>query len=373
MMYLAGDPVDALAVQALQASEYHTSQALVTFGVDAMPAPRIALVLQLAQRMQQQGNDDQAMQLLRNGRAIAILDSALAPLERADALLLCATSFLALGQEDEAIDAAQQVKTIAEQTPELLPAVRSRLLQDLLPLTNKLPDETLRQQVRELARSPYLAPSGIVVQEPLPFAEGSFEYDQQLTALIHNRQQLARQLAERILQAPLADREPLVQTLAQALRAEDEARALYFNQISSSQNLTFSLQFWSVNEQRQWLILKLAVAKRAFGLSLVPEWEAAQDSFVEELTLVTDTLQTVLLGLAQSQPEPLAQLTQRIAVLRWLALQSEIGLYPQRAVEIDERLRVAQNELAQIGTMAALAVSFHLDATPPGYRINSQR
>ncbi len=373
IMYLAGDPVDALAMQALQAGEYSTSQALITFGVDATPTPRLALVLQLAQRMQQQGSDEQAIQLLRNGRAIAILDSALTPLERADALLLCAKNFLALGQEDEAIDAAQQVKTIAEQTPDLLPAVRSHLLQDLLPLTNKLSDKTLRQQVQELARSPYLAPGGLVIQEPLPFAEGSFEFDQQLTTLIRERQQVARQLAERMLQAPLADREPLVQALAQVLQAEDEARTLYFNQISSSQNLTFSLQFWSVNEQRQWLILKLAVAKRAFGLSLIPAWETAQDSLANELTLVTDTLQTVLLGLAQSKPEPLAQLTQRIAILRWLALQSEIGLYPQRTTEIDERLRVAQNELAQIGTTAALAVSFHLDATPPGYRINSQR
>jgi len=373
MMYLAGDPVEALAMQALQAGEYSTSQALVTFGVDAMPVPKIGLVLQLAQRMQQQGNDSQAIQLWRSGRAIAILDTALSPLERADALLLCAKNFLALAQEDEAIDAARQVKIIAEQTPDLLPATRSRLLQDLLPLTNQLSDETLRLQVRELARSPYLSPGGIVIQERLPFAEGSFEFDQPLTDVIHQRQQIARQLVERMLQAPLADTEPLLQALAQALRTEDEQRTLYFTQISSSQNLTFSLQFWSVNEQRQWLILKLAIAKRAFGLSLLPEWEAAEEALAAELTQITDTQQAVLLGLAQSQPEPLAQLTQRIAILRWLALQTEIGLYPQRAMEIDERLRVAQAELAQIGTTAALVVSFQSDASPPGYRIISQR
>jgi hypothetical protein len=84
-------------------------------------------------------------------------------------------------------------------------------------------------------------------------------------------------------------------------------------------------------------------------------------------------LQTVLLKLAQAQPEPLDQFTQRIAILRWLALQTEIGLYPQRAEEIGERLRVAQDELAQMGTTAALAVSYHADAIPPGYRIDSQR
>ncbi len=373
IMYLAGDPADALATQALLAGEYATSHALITFGVDAMPAPRLGLILQLAQRMQQQGSSAPAIQLLRTGRAVAILDTALTPLERADALLLCATSFLALAQEDEAIDTAQQMKRIAEQTPDLLPAIRSRLLQDLLPLTNQLPDETLRQQVRELVRSPYLTPSGLLIQEPLPFAEGSFEFDQPLTDLINSRQQRARQLAERMLLAPVADKQPLIESLAQALRAEDQQRALYFNQISSSENLTFSIQFWSVNEQRRWLILKLAIAQRAFGLTLVPEWEGGQVALAEELTAITDTLQTILLELAQAQPEPLAQFTQRIAILRWLALQTEIGLYPQRAAEISERLRVAQDELAQMGTSAALAVSYHADAIPPGYRIDSQR
>jgi hypothetical protein len=175
------------------------------------------------------------------------------------------------------------------------------------------------------------------------------------------------------LLAPVADKQPLIESLAQALRAEDQQRDLYFNQISSSENLTFPIQFWLVNEQRSWLILKLAIAQRAFGLTLVPEWEAEQAALAEELTLITDTLQTVLLKLAQAQPEPLDQFTQRIAILRWLALQTEIGLYPQRAEEIGERLRVAQDELAQMGTTAALAVSYHADAIPPGYRIDSQR
>ena len=91
------------------------------------------------------------------------------------------------------------------------------------------------------------------------------------------------------------------------------------------------------------------------------------------VTIAATALQkrpTILLGLAQSQPEPLAQLTQRIAILRWLALQTELGFYEQRATDVDERLRVAQNELALMGTNAALPVSYHLEATSPGYRID---
>lgn len=373
LMYLAGDPADALATQALEAGEYTTSQALLFYGVHAMPNPRIALVLQLSQRFQEIGATESALQLLHKGRSIAILDTALSPLERADALLFCATNFLALGEEAAAVDAAKQVQRIAEQTPDMLPAIRSRLLQDLLPLANQLPDETLRQQIRELIRNPYISPPGIVIQEPLPFADGSIEFEQQLTLLIQSRQQLSRQLAERILQSPIANTDPLIDSLAQALRAEDEQRSLYFNQLFASESLTFSLQFWFVNEHRRWLILKLAIANRALGLSLVPEWEANQAELIDDLIDLTDLLQTEFLTLAQSQPEPLQQLSQRIAIMRWFALQAEVGLYPQRSVEINERLRVAQNELAQLGTRAALAVSYHLDAEPPGFRIDTTR
>ena len=287
--------------------------------------------------------------------------------------MVCATNFLALDQEAEAIDAARQVQRIAEQTPDMLPAVRSRLLQDLALITNQLPDDLLRQQVRELARNPYITPSGIVIQEPLPFADGSIEFEQQLTDLIQTRQQLSRQLAERMIQAPVADLQPLVQALAQALQAEDSQRTLYFTQLSSSESLTFSLQFYFINEYRRWLLLKLAVAQRAFGLSLVPEWEAERATIVDELVRITDDLEADYLTLAQSEAEPLRQSAQRIAIMRWFALQTELGLYPQRSAEVDEALRMAQNELSQLGTSAALAVSYHTDATPPGFRINSNR
>lgn len=370
LMALAGDPVDALAQQAFQAAEYDTSYALLTFGITEMPVSRIAFVLQLAQHFQDH-QTDQATQLLRNARAIAILDPALSPLEAANALQQCTIGFLALDRGDEAIDAATQVKRIVEQTPDLLPAERNRLLQDLLPITAQLPNETLHQQVQELARSPYLSPDGLLIQTELPFSDGSFEYDTQLTDLIRERQQLSRRLAEQILQAPDANHDSLIQALRQTLQAEDQQRTLYFNQISSSANLTFPLQFWSLNEQRRWLITKVAIARRTFGLALMPEWEDTSSILLQELTQVTDNLQTVLLAMAQSQPEQLDQFRQRIAVLRWLALQAELGVYPRRAADIGERLRIAQNELSLIGTNAALPVQYQVDAVPSGFRIES--
>jgi len=374
LMHLAGDPVDALVNQALYAGEYATSHALLTFGINDMPATRVALLLQLAQLFQERKQLALATQLLHNSRAVAILDTQLDPLVRADALLQCAARFLALELPAEAADSAVQVKRIVEQTPELLPAERNQLLQALLPLTAQLDDELLHQQVQELARSPYLSPGGIIIERDLHLTEGSVEFNSELTEIIRERQQLSRQLAEYLIQSPAVDSTPFTDALASALRKEDEQRTLYFTQILTSQNLTFSLQFWSLHEQRNWLLLKLAVAHRAFGLSLVPDWEAEKSLIAEELGLVTEQMQAALSKVPESQSAILDQLLQRIVALRWLALQTELGFAPQRkAADIGEQLRIAQEELAVHGTKAALPLIYQSDAIPPGYRIDQSR
>ena len=351
-----------------------TSHALLTFGLSNMPSTRIAMLFQLAQHLQQQENTELVAQLLSKGRSLAILDTQLSPLEQAEALMQCTKSFLSLNFIDEAADTASQIKHIVEQTPDLLPAERSRILQDLLPLTTQLRDDTLRQQVQELARSPYLNPNGIIIQRELHLADGSLELPSELAAIVHERQLLARQLAIQLLQNPLADTSALRQALEEILRKEDEQRMLYFKQILGSQNLTFSLQFWSLHEQHNWLLLKLAIAHRAFGLSLIPAWETDTVTIVDALTQVTDQLEIVLSTSPDPQPELFDQLLQRIAALRWLAIQIELGFYPQRrAIEVGEQLRIAQNELATHGTTSALPLSFHSDVMTPGYRIDGLR
>lgn len=374
LMYLAGDPVEPLAYQALQAGEYATSHALTAFGIHNMPTSRATLLLQLSQIFEEQGNTDLSARLLRNSRTIALLDTRFTPLERADLLLQCVKGFLALELPAEATDAATQIKRIAEQTPDLLPAERNRVLQSLLPLTARLPESVLQQQVQELARSPYLNPGGLVIIRPIYPSEGSIEFDNELTTIVQQRQLLARQLAEQILRSPIADTTPLQQALAEALRKEDEQRALYFTQILASQNLTFSLQFWTLQEQERWLLLKLAVSHRAFGLSLVPEWEENRFAIFTELSDITDQLEVALSTLPEAEPEPLDQLLQRIVALRWLAMQTELGFYPQRrAAEIGEQLRIAQEELSVYGTSAALPIHYDVNAVPPGYRIQRSR
>jgi len=280
--------------------------------------------------------------------------------------------FLALNQLDEASATAQQVKRIAMQTPDLLPAQRSELVRTLLGLIAPLQDELLAQELQEIARNPYLTPQGLLITSAWPLTPTTAAFSPELSDAIFRRQQLARQLAEFLIQGSLAQAGPLLQPLQAALQAEDQARAAYFTQLSTDPNLTLSLQFWLLTQQQEWLTKKLAIAKGVFGFSLYPEWEANQTAIEQELATTLANLHQILLEFAQAQSDLVAQLSARIDAHRWLALQTELGFYPPTAAaEIGEQLRIAQAELAQNGTSIALPIIYDAATAPPGFWIGA--
>ena len=102
--------------------------------------------------------------------------------------------------------------------------------------------------------------------------------------------------------------------------------------------------------------------------------ENARAAIADAVTQITEQLEVALSTSPELQPELFDQLLQRIAALRWLAMQAELGFYPQRrAAEVGEQLRIAQSELSTHGTTAALPISYQSDVVPPRYRIDSSR
>jgi hypothetical protein len=370
LMHLAGDANEALAYQALNAGELETSRALLSVGVEQMSSARVALIIKLAQLFAMEEQFSQAQQLYQSAQALTILDISLTPVQRSQTLLSCVTGLLALKEQDAALNAAQQILLIAKQVPDWLPAQRSQLLRDLQKVTLPFHETTFAQELNELVRNPYLEPDTTLLSGQWPILAEEPAMDATLAALLAERQQAARVLAGRLLQVPQTDAEVERQLLIRTLLLEDQQRTTYFYQISSTQNLTFSLQFWNLQQQRDWLLIKLAVAQRAYGIPLVAEWETEQTAILQALTTVNADLHQALLSLAQSQPSVQEQLTQRFYALTWLAQQVEFGFYPQdRAVEIGEQLGVLQREFGQLGITPALPVAYVADATPPGFRI----
>ena len=370
LMQLAGDPSEALAYQALNAGEFETSRAIAWLGLEQMSAARVELILKLAQQFIAKEQGEAAQTLYAQARALAVLDSALTPMARSQILLRCVSGWLTLGERDAALDAAQQILLIIQQAPDLLPAQRSQLLRDLQSATLSFKITPFERELNELIRNPYLSPSTTLLSGQWPTLSETPALEPSLAALIAERQQAARSLAERLLQVRAVDAEGERQRLIRALLIEDQQRTAYFNQVFTAQNLTFSLQFSTLQQKRDWQMIKLAVAQRLYGVALIPEWEASQAAILQDLSMTTADLQEALIALAKSQETPEQQLAQRFYALTWLAQQIEFGLYPPSyGAELSEQLRVLQGELVQASIVPALPVAYKADATPPGFRM----
>ncbi len=368
VMQLAGDSVEALAQQALNAGELETSRALLTYSLQASKPGQVELLLQLARRYRDRAEMVPAVQLYQLVRAIAILDASRPSLERSQILVQCSEGLLGAKNQAAARDAIEQAKRMAEQAPDLLPIQRSQIFDSLRPLVRQLDDSQLTNQIDELARNPFLQPTGLLLHSTFANLAEPLAFDETLTAAIANRHLRARQLAERILYTKSVDIEPERLALFQALVEEDSLRLEMVNRTLTA-GISLPQQFWLLQDQRAWIIQKLHIAQGAFGIALVPEWETNLNLLRQELSTVTGRLHEVMKAFAD-QTTGIDQAMLQVAALNWLALQAEAGFYPDAPVEdIGNRLRTAQAQLIQLNGPLALPVAYMADAIPPGFRI----
>jgi hypothetical protein len=369
---LAGDPADALAYQALAAGHLETARTLLTYTSGVDRTSHLGLLVQLAHLYVEAGEPRIAELLFHQALSIAILDNPLGGLERSQIIAQIAQGLMAAGAKDAARDAVLQSFRVARQAPGLLPAQRSQLFTSLRPLVDQLGDNGLRQQIAEFARNPFveapgdapIAPDLWRLAEPLPI-------DPTLATAIATRQQRARELVNRIAFTAGADIDPEKTALAEALRAEDQARGLVVTNLQPSglppaQQLTLLLQ------QRDWLLLKLRIASLGFGLSLAPEWESDRSTLQRDLNALIGALDERLQSLIAMQSDPVEQALLRLEAQRWLALQRELGQYPNMAPDLlGRRLTEAQGELARLGHPLALPIAYDTAVTPAGFRIQA--
>lgn len=370
---LKGDPLNALVSQALLAGELHTAAALLLFDTQSSAPGRVALWQQLGRRWLEQQEFEFAVLAYGRTVGLAAADLALKPLERSQLLTQAAAGMAAAQDEAAALVAALQAKRVITQAPDLLPAQRSQLLQPLKTLVAGLqptPEvNALAAEIDDLLRNPYVAPSGILLANSWSIVVAAPPPDLTVQAAVASRELAALNLAERYVVTGGIDTEPERQALAVALLAEDQARNLWYRAgLESASSLQQQLGY--LVEQQRWLTLKLQVAWRAFGLTILPEWEAARPAFEGELNGLIANTEAVIRSLADAQPTPLEQALLRGEGAHWLALQSSLGLYPgANNVEISERLRVAQTELEQLGAALALPVVWEGESALPGFRI----
>ena len=366
---LTGDPALALAHQALAAGELATAHAVLLFDTRGHGSERAGLVLQLARRYLEREKRYSAAMIYKIAASLAILDPELGPMERSKMLIQAAEGLRATDEPAAALLIAEQAALFGQACFEPGMAKNSEIFTDLLPVAEQLDDPLFAQQVDELARNPYLLPDGIVLAPrltdygtPLPLAP-------ELENAIAARELNTRRLIERIVFTGGADIEPEVRNLAAALIEEDRLRRImYSQQMGASPAL--EERYWLLQQQRAWVAQQLRIARRGYGLSLIPEWESRIGMLLGELATLTANLDVLIDQLAESQLDPIDTTLIRAEGLAWVALQSELGLYPDAPLEsLHQRAQVVQDTLLQFGEPLALPFGYEAAGPLPGFRI----
>lgn len=378
---LAGDDTSALVRQALGAGEIETAAALLLYDTTSTGSARAALWQQIARAWRDSG-DAASLEnaLLADAQALhmGVLDLGFHSLERSQLLTNAAAGFAesaALGNADArdyAITAATQAKRAIAQAPDLLPAQRSQLLQPLKTIVSQLDARDLLAEIDDLLRNPYLTPRGVALKSTWSTLYTPPAADAGIDAAVAQRELMARNLADRYALTNGIDVEPEIEALRQALIAEDAARTAWF-QGAIGAATTQQQQLGLLLEQYYWLIRKLAIANRSYGLSLMPEWENARSGLQAELNGLNTNIETLVRAIADAQPTPLDQNLLRAEASMRSALQSASGRYPGADNNaVSQRLRQAQDALLAAGTTVALPIIYEPSAEPPGFRIQPQ-
>jgi hypothetical protein len=369
LQQLAGDPPEALAYQAIQAGELDLAYLITYFSTEFSDSDRLALWLQLGRRYLARQQIEEGVRAYSFARSTVVLGPTLSFVERSQALLQIADDLLKVEQIDQSREAAIQAKRLAEQTPDILPAQRSQIFETVRQLSRQLSDPAFESEVDAAARNPYITPPGVLLTPQWATLAEPLAVDPTVLESMNLRHQAARALAERIAFTGGIDVDPERQTLATALLNEDQARNAAFQRMLSS-GLNLGQQLTLLQEQRHWAALKLRIATRAFGLSILPEWEARVTEMQQELAAANNNLLVVIEALTVAQTDPVAQAMLRVETQMWLSQQTEVGLVADRTlVDLSDQMRFLQSQLVQLGAPLALPVALGAGATPPGFRI----
>jgi len=350
---------------AIDNNELHTAYAALLFAHDLRDEQRSGRLLQLGSRFS--AAEELGMAELANRQVydLAVLSPEMNDPLRVDALLADGKAWAEMGQTEESGKAYDQVYTIAIKSPYLQVAYRRDLLTRLVTAYGDLGQadraDLCRQQLTTLTQGSLPQLSNPVSQamellaNPLtPVSSG------EIGALEESR----RQAAYSVLQATAGGATPpsdLVNNLAQALKAEDQAKLTFYQQEreATTQPSKRVNVDWSLID---WLTLKYEVAVRGFGLSIVPEWEQQAAEVQSELSKAYEALRFDYEDLVTSLPDAALMEPGRYGVRRMLILAGRLGQYPNYPEQqLADKLQEAARNMIAAGMIEPLYVYVQSD------------
>lgn len=328
---------------------------------------RLAELLLVGERYTAQAKADRARMAYQAAMDVDALSPSLSDFERADALAQMAGALYTLQDRNTARLALDSGRDIALRSPFLKDANRYTLLGRLL-LAAQKGDDRVRVQKLNDDRSAFVGmdepnpPSGADQPDPLPVIE-PLKKDAALAAAESKRIDAAKDVAALLGKGQTVPDE-LARKLGDALFAEEEQYKHVFGAPPGQTSLTQKVVL--AQARVNWLTIKYRVARKAFGISLVVEWEDAEKDIRADLAQAYENLNLLrteqAAGLPRAQDVDLAQ----YYLMRRLVLAGRLGLY----TDFDEGDLVGQlKDLTDqlIGSQPNAALRVKTDGSPGKY------
>ena len=370
VLTLAGEDDERIIRAARDAGELETAYTGLAYSTLLSDSSRSGLWLLLANDLITQGDAGRALVAYNAAMDLAALAPELSDLARADISLQAADGYAELAAGPAAQLALAQAEEIARNGLSLLPAQRRAILTRVIAALRKAGDADAANALNaQLARAG--AGVGVEIAAPSPVLtglRGSIVLPPEVAAAISQRQGAAAALAARWLAAEADERTALASALGDALLAEDAARMDAYARLG---DLNDADRLALLYDQVAWQTIKYRAANRAYGVSLVPAWEAQTEAIAQGVAAAytelinsygrrLDSLDTASLNVA------------RVELLRQGLLWSELGLFPGDAGgELGRQLVEASGQLRlRLGDIG-LSIAINEETGVPFYILRS--
>jgi hypothetical protein len=319
LLSLAGLEDREVVKIALEAGELESAYAILLFSTTIPDVERVGKFLLLARKYAAGGEREKAMMCYELSRTIATLSLALSDFARASIYLEAGDGLMALGEHKLAKLNYDGAYSVASYSPHLRKAHREDLLEKLTEAYRAIGEEVSLEE-REAVK-PAAEPKG-------PFLEGFIWEMQELPEVVKLEEERRKRVENLIERLELGVEEPrdLVEQLAQALKAEDEAKLLSYKQLSSVPS-PLPRRAAIAKAKAEWLTIKYRIASCGFGLSLLPDWEEEIADIRTEIGIAYNELYELYNYQILALPEESQRLA-RMEMLREMIKVGRLGLYP---------------------------------------------
>ncbi len=336
--------------------------------------------LLLATAYQANGNQEKSTLCYQLAGTIAILSPNLPDTARTDILLESGERLITLNQVEWAKFYLDQAFLLAGKSPFLQAAHRrsvfEKLQKDYITLYespyNVAEARLLARQSLDLMAKPVnlaLDPDkqAVILPQTNEAITLSQEGQEAEARRWTRAQELAALLVERGGKAP----QKAVENLRTALIAEDEQKLpFYENELAIATQVSRKIDITLA--KIDWLSTKYRLARQAYGLSLIPEWEAQAEQIRADLTKSYENLYALYADLIIALPE-ISQIDKATEEkLRREVLAGELGRYPNYPEEQRrQQLLDATNQLITTQPELNIFIGVGQIAGQPVYRLIS--